>query len=183
LVLNAGPNIIELENWNRSSVGSFAAEIYDNELSYLTQATSANMLNIVFATGDYLPGGSKEGEGFCSNYTCPSGYVLDTSNPSSPICKLIETTSCINAPQPFNRYGLSADSGGYACYFYELNSYNVTTHPVTFINGTNICDSDRVEFSGDDVQNLGNPTGTQSQWISDGTYTRFGWLDATGVFF
>ena len=94
VTLNAGPNIIELENWNRSSVGSFAAEIYDNTLNEMTSATSTGMLNIVFATGDYLPGGSKEGEGFCSNYTCPSGYTLDTTDPGNPICKLIETTSC-----------------------------------------------------------------------------------------
>jgi hypothetical protein len=94
VTLNAGPNIIELENWNRSSVGSFAAEIYDNTLNEMTSATSTGMLNIVFATGDYLPGGSKEGEGFCSNYTCPSGYTLDTTDSGNPICKLIETTSC-----------------------------------------------------------------------------------------
>jgi hypothetical protein len=101
VTLNAGPNIIELENWNRSQVGSFAAEIYNNTLSEMTSATGTTMLDIVFATGDYLPGGSKEGEGFCSNYTCPSGYYLDTTDPQNPICKLIETTSCTNTtPTP-----------------------------------------------------------------------------------
>jgi hypothetical protein len=101
VVLNSGPNIIELENWNRSEVGSFAAEIYDNTLSQMINATGTTMLNIVFATGDYLPGGSKAGQGFCSNYTCPSGYTLDTTDPQNPICKLIETTSCINGtPTP-----------------------------------------------------------------------------------
>ena len=101
VMLNAGPNIIELENWNRSQVGSFAAEIYDNTLSEMTSATGSTMLDIVFATGDYLPGGSKEGEGFCSNYTCPSGYYLDTTDPNNPICQLIETTSCTNStPTP-----------------------------------------------------------------------------------
>jgi hypothetical protein len=101
VTLNAGPNIIELENWNRSAVGSFAAEIYDNTLNEMTSATGTTMLDIVFATGDYLPGGSKEGEGFCSNYTCPSGYYLDTTDPQNPICKLIETTSCTNTtPTP-----------------------------------------------------------------------------------
>jgi hypothetical protein len=94
VLLNAGPNIIELENWNRSSVGSFAAEIYDNTINEMTVATSTEVLNVVFATGDYLPGGSKEGQGFCSNYTCPTGYSLDVSNPQNPICKLIETTNC-----------------------------------------------------------------------------------------
>ena len=101
VTLNAGPNIIELENWNRSQVGSFAAEIYNNTLNEMTSATGTTMLDIVFATGDYLPGGSKEGEGFCSNYTCPSGYYLDTTDPQNPICKLIETTSCTNTtPTP-----------------------------------------------------------------------------------
>jgi hypothetical protein len=92
--LQAGPNIIELENWNRSSVGSFSAEIYLDTYSTLTSATNINQLNVVFSTGDYLPGGSKEGEGFCSNYSCPSGYSLDLSNPSSPICKQITYTTC-----------------------------------------------------------------------------------------
>lgn len=94
--LQAGPNIIELENWNRSFVGSFSAEIYANTATTLINATNINQLNVIFSTGDYLPGGSKYGEGFCSNYSCPSGYTLDTSNPEAPICKLIEYESCIN---------------------------------------------------------------------------------------
>ena len=92
--LNAGDNIIELENWNRGSVGSFSAEIYDNTLSELTSATSTNMVTRVFATADYLPGGSKAGQGFCSNYSCPTGYLLDTSNPSNYICVKNESVDC-----------------------------------------------------------------------------------------
>ncbi len=185
VLLNAGPNIIEMENWNRSSVGSFAAEIYDNTLNEMTAATSIGMLNVVFATGDYLPGGSKEGQGFCSNYTCPTGYVLDTSNPSSPVCKLIETTSCINTPTPLTHLGLLAavHTGNEACEVHSINSYNVTTQSFTYSGGTDLCDATRVEFSGDDITNLGNPSNNQPIWVSNGTYYRLGTLDATGVSF
>jgi hypothetical protein len=117
--LNAGPNIVELSNYNAGSVGDYAAEIYDNTLSELTGATSASSINIIFSTGDYLPAraisgrtttvadnlvefienvgnGSKYGEGFCTNYSCQSGYVLDTSDPEAPTCKLIEYSVCIS---------------------------------------------------------------------------------------
>lgn len=117
--LNAGPNIVELSNYNAGSVGDYAAEIYDNTLAQLTGATSASSINIIFSTGDYLPArsisgittgasagtvqfienvgnGSKYGQGFCTNYSCASGYVLDTSDPETPTCKLIEYEACIN---------------------------------------------------------------------------------------
>ena len=101
--LNAGDNIIELENWNRSSVGSFSAEIYNNTLSELSNATSTSMITRVFSTGDYLPGGSKAGQGFCSNYSCPTGYLLNTSNPNNYLCVKNEYLDCgtiIPTPSP-----------------------------------------------------------------------------------
>jgi hypothetical protein len=107
-VLSSGLNVVELENWNRSAVGSFAAEIYNNTLSELTSATNSSMLNTIFSTADYLPGGALEGQGFCTNYSCPTGYVLDTTNPSSPVCLLVETTNCIvPTPTPTPTVGLT----------------------------------------------------------------------------
>jgi hypothetical protein len=102
VTLEAGPNIIEIENWNRSSVGSFAAEVYDNNLATLTGVTSTSGLNILFSTGDYLPGGPLAGEGFCTNYSCPTGYALDNTDPENPICKKIEYIDCgtIYTPTP-----------------------------------------------------------------------------------
>lgn len=117
-VLNAGPNIIELSNYNAGSVGDYAAEIYDNTLAELTGATSSSSINIIFSTGDYLPAraisgrtttvadnqvefienvgnGSKYGEGFCTNYSCPSGYVLNTSDQENITCQLIEYDLCV----------------------------------------------------------------------------------------
>jgi hypothetical protein len=101
--LNAGDNIIELENYNRSSVGSFSAEIYNNTLTELSNATSTSMITRVFSTGDYLPGGSKAGQGFCSNYSCPTGYLLNTSNPNNYLCVKNEYVDCgaiIPTPTP-----------------------------------------------------------------------------------
>ena len=102
VTLDAGPNIVEIENWNRSSVGSFAAEVYDDTLATLTGVTNANGLNIMFSTGDYLPGGPLAGEGFCTNYSCPAGYTLDTTDPENPVCKKIEYVDCgtIYTPTP-----------------------------------------------------------------------------------
>lgn len=102
--LQAGQNIIEMNNTNlrngtgstpyEYTAGAFAAEIYDNTLNDLRTATSESVLNILFSTGDYRVGGSKAGQGFCTNHTCPSGYSLDTTNPQNPVCKKVEYLNC-----------------------------------------------------------------------------------------
>lgn len=113
VTLNAGLNLIEISNQNTGGPGNFSGEIYNNTLSELTGATGTSQLNVVFSTGDYLPArsvsgittsgyryientlqGNLYGQGFCTNYYCPPGYTLDTTNPLSPVCKLIEYTSC-----------------------------------------------------------------------------------------
>lgn len=126
VTLTAGLNIIELGNWNRSRIGSFAAEIYDNTLAQLTSSNDESDLNFIFSTGDYLPArtvvypdtrvldvatntwvfpvsksyndGPYLGRAFCSNYTCPPGFDLDTSNPSNVICRQI--TKTVNSCDP-----------------------------------------------------------------------------------
>lgn len=92
--LQAGTNIIEMTNTNVISEGAFAAEIYDNNVSQLSTATSESNLNILFTTGDYRVGSPKYGEGFCSKYSCPSGYVLDNSDTQNIVCKRVETANC-----------------------------------------------------------------------------------------
>jgi hypothetical protein len=91
VVLNAGTNVIELLNTNISDIGGFSAEIYDNTLSELIAATNVGMLNIVFSTENYRTGGPNEGQGFCTNFTCPEGYAYDVD---SELCVLIETLPC-----------------------------------------------------------------------------------------
>ena len=120
IYIDAGPNIIEMEGWNRSIVGGFGAEIYDNTLEELTGATGTSMVNLVFSTGDYLdsrtifghttgctlcaigtvPQGSKFGEAFCSNYSCPDGYELDTTDPNNYQCVRITRVDCVNSVSP-----------------------------------------------------------------------------------
>ena len=130
VTLTAGLNIIELGNWNRSRIGSFAAEIYDNTLAQLTSSNDESDLNLIFSTGDYLPArtvvypdtrvldvatntwvfpvsksysdGPYLGRAFCTNYTCPPGFELDTTNPSNVICRQIIKTvnSCDPPPTP-----------------------------------------------------------------------------------
>jgi len=73
----AGTNVIELEGWNRTQVGGFAAEIYDNTLSELIAATSTAMINIVFTTENYRSTGPLYNSNFCSNFGCPGGYSYD----------------------------------------------------------------------------------------------------------
>lgn len=79
VALSSGPNLIVLSGTNRSVVGAFAAEIYDNTLAQLRGATSESDLNIIFSTEDYRINGPKHGQGFCSNYRCPNGYNYDES--------------------------------------------------------------------------------------------------------
>ena len=115
VTLTAGPNIVEAGNFNRSIVGTFAVEVYDNTLAQLTSSNAESDLNIVFSTGNYLEArtiiypdskvyddqtgtytlsvsksyadGPYLNQAFCSNYTCPTGFELDLSNPSVPRCR------------------------------------------------------------------------------------------------
>ena len=129
-VLNAGPNLIELQGTNEDLWGSFAAEIYDNTLAELSTADQASDLNFIFSTGDYLPArnvvwpdscirdlatggwvcsessslaqGSKYGQAFCTSYSCPEGSTLDTTTPGGPYCRQVFyiQTPCNPSPSP-----------------------------------------------------------------------------------
>ena len=93
VVLTAGTHQILLSCNNYGFKGGFAAEIYDNTVAQLAAATSVSSLTRIFSTENYLPGGPNAGGGFCSNYSCPTGYTLDLTNPSSPICRKVENTT------------------------------------------------------------------------------------------
>jgi len=93
VVLTAGTHQILLSCYNYGFKGGFAAEIYDNTVAQISGATSSSSLTRIFSTENYLPGGSNAGGGFCSNYSCPTGYTLDLTNPSSPICRKVENTT------------------------------------------------------------------------------------------
>ena len=111
-----------------------------------------------------------------------SGLPPDVTPTPTP---LPATSTPTPTPEPIPHLGLLADvhTGNEACDIHTLNSYNVTTQYFTYSMGTNLCDSNRVEFTGVDITNLGNPTNYQPIWVSDGTYYRLGTLDATGVSF
>jgi len=91
VTLTAGQHTIELSCTNVGSIGGYAAEIYDNTLSQLTNTTSISSLNIIFSTSSFKNGGANYGQGFCTNYSCPSGYNY---NPSTQLCEKITTASC-----------------------------------------------------------------------------------------
>lgn len=93
VVLTAGTHQILLSCNNYGFKGGFAAEIYDNTVAQIAAATSTSSLTRIFSTENYLPGGPNAGGGFCSNYSCPAGYTLDLTNPSSPICRKVENTT------------------------------------------------------------------------------------------
>lgn len=97
VLLTAGPNVIQMIGTNRSSVGGFAAEIYDNTLQQLTAATSTTDINIVFTTGDYRQGGPLFNQGFCSNFTCPNGFQYD---PVLQTCVRRDIIPCGASPSP-----------------------------------------------------------------------------------
>lgn len=92
VTLTSGNNIIELSCTNVGNIGGYAAEIYDNTLSQLSTATSEAQLNRIFSTKNYRTGGPNAGQGFCTNYSCPSGYNY---NPTTQLCEKITTSSCV----------------------------------------------------------------------------------------
>jgi len=83
--LSAGSHVIQMLAFNCSTgtQATMGAEIYDNSLSELTNATSVSQLNRIFTTEDYktggpyyfdvvqLPNGTYTNQG----YTCPAGYT------------------------------------------------------------------------------------------------------------
>jgi len=91
VTLTAGQHTIELSCTNVGLIGGYAAEIYDNTLSQLTNTTSTSSLNILFSTSSFKNGGVNYGQGFCTNYSCPSGYNY---NPSTQLCEKIINASC-----------------------------------------------------------------------------------------
>jgi hypothetical protein len=91
VTLTAGQHTIELSCTNVGLIGGYAAEIYDNTLSQLTNTTSTSSLNILFSTSSFKNGGVNYGQGFCTNYSCPSGYNY---NPSTQLCEKITNASC-----------------------------------------------------------------------------------------
>jgi hypothetical protein len=123
-------------------------------------------------------------------------YVIDTNyggintltncndvQQPTPTATATPTPTPTATEYPMVHLGLSADNGNTACDNHLYNSYNVTTEAFGYSMGTNLCDSNGVTFTGVDITNLANPTGLQSIWVSDGTYSRFGWLNSIGVVF
>jgi hypothetical protein len=92
IYLYSGQNIITLANTNEpGTVGSFAAEIYQNTLAELTAATSTAALTRIFTTETYRTGGPNQLTNYCSNWSCADSTY--TYNPVSGMCEKTETVS------------------------------------------------------------------------------------------
>jgi hypothetical protein len=94
VLLNAGPNIIEMTATNSGGAGVLGAEIYDNTESQLIAATSSADLNYVFSTNPDL-GFINLGEPFeAGNYSCaahPGSTLVYDSGTNTYSCVTIET--------------------------------------------------------------------------------------------
>lgn len=75
--LTAGQRTIDLKGWNSEKIASFGAEIYDNTATEIANATSYDNLRIVFSSRDFR--GQTFTPGVNTQYTCPSGLILDSS--------------------------------------------------------------------------------------------------------
>lgn len=85
--LEAGCHLIRLEGNNYGIAGAFGAEIYDNTLSELRNATSENDLNIIFSTKDFI---GQQTDPLTTNVPggvfCPSCYELEFTGCCLPTC-------------------------------------------------------------------------------------------------
>lgn len=89
ILLNSGPNIIELIGHNDTSIAAMGAEVYDNTKQQLINATSYEDLNLVFSTSSMI--GLPIQIGNAVGFTCPPSYSLATC--SEPfVCRRIITT-------------------------------------------------------------------------------------------
>jgi hypothetical protein len=126
--LTAGDHIIEMEGLNSGSQASFGAEIYDNTSAELTADTSYAQLNLLFSTKDLV------GQFFDNgNYTCPTGYALNTTtNPFT--CR-----SIIQVDRKINPYytGLLGNWRAKTQYVYQVSRENIVSD-VSNLGSTNI---------------------------------------------
>ena len=83
IILSAGNHTIELYGMNRTLLGVFGCEIYDNTIEELTGATNVNDLNIIFTSANNTVADliqNTSGQYLSSGYTCPDGYIFDSCN-------------------------------------------------------------------------------------------------------
>ena len=80
--LDAGEHVIQMLGYNYYQVASMGAEIYDNTLTELVNATSVSQLNRLFTTEDFRTGThyadviqNSSGQYTNQGYTCPNGYT------------------------------------------------------------------------------------------------------------
>jgi hypothetical protein len=85
--LNAGDNFLRLEGYNDSSIGCFAAEIYNCDLQAIQNVTTGTeaTLNRIFTTLGQTD--------FDTEYSCRAGWELDVSG-VDPVCRMVEYQSC-----------------------------------------------------------------------------------------
>ena len=90
ITLAAGTRSILIEGLNEGSDGAFGAELYNNTAASLAAATSINDLDILFTTRERI--GTFFNDLNPLLWTCAVGS-LDLTIPTTPVCKLIETTT------------------------------------------------------------------------------------------
>jgi hypothetical protein len=168
---------------NNTFTSNFYTDPNINYNDVIQSGTTLGTIEVVSPTsGTGLNNYTVSWESFGFNSGLPPDV---TPTPTPTPLPATSTPTPTSTPEPIPHLGLLVPihSGDEACEIHTLNSYNVTTQSFTYSMGTNLCDSNRVEFTGVDITNLGNPTSTQGIWVSDGTYYRLGTLDATGVSF
>ncbi|WEK34072.1 MAG: hypothetical protein P0Y53_16415 [Candidatus Pseudobacter hemicellulosilyticus] len=87
--LDAGPHVIEMENYNVGGYGTMGMEVYNNTSTELEAATSETQLNRLFNTRELV------GQTFGS-YSCLSGGTLNTS--TVPFTCRLEVTPTYSQP-------------------------------------------------------------------------------------
>ncbi|WP_121356784.1 hypothetical protein [Flavisolibacter nicotianae] len=89
--LGPGRHIIEFEAMNVGGPAAFGAEIYDNTLQQIAQATNYTSLNVLFTTKDMI------GQQFqLGQYTCPAGYALSTCSDPFICQQAVSPTAVFN---------------------------------------------------------------------------------------
>ena len=170
ITLNQGTHIIQFEGYNCNlSKASFGAEIYDNTVSELVNATDIGDLRIIFSTREMV--GKQLDVG---HYSCPIGYALNTCDSPFTCRAFIPINKVVN---PYYQ-GLLGNWRPDTQFVYHVSRENLTSDPAVF-GSTNIRKSGAYsvfnpfwKYNGTTAVWNENPA-SDSKWIAANEVTYF----------
>lgn len=120
ITLSEGQHTIQMEGYNCGGPAAFGAEIYDNTVQEIEDATSLSNLDLIFSTRNMV------GQQFdVGAYSCPTGYTLNTCDSVFTCRAYIPINKKIN---PYYT-GILGNWRAKSSYVYQISRENLVSDP------------------------------------------------------